>query len=157
MKNAILVVVLLVVGAAAFWGGGLYKEQAIRANPRLLFGQGGPGGPGNFFAGGQNSSGDFSGARRGGPGGPGGGLRGGQGGPGGFRGSPVLSGTLDEVTDEELTLTTDFGSVTVKIDDKTEFKQAEKTDSGDLEEKEEVIIEGERDDDGNLTAKVVIQ
>ena len=161
MKNAILVVVVLVVWAAAFWGGGLYKAQAIRANPRLLFGQGGPGGGGNFFAepgGGQGGpggaqggpGGNFSGARREGGGG--------QGGRGGFRGgTPVLSGTLDEVTDNELTLTTDFGSVTVKIDDKTKFKQAKTTDSGDLEEKEEVLVEGERDDDGNLTAKVVIQ
>ncbi len=155
MKNAIIVVVVLVVGAAAFWGGGYYREQKIRANPRLLFGQGGQGGSGGF------------GGRQGGPGGPGGGFfrgggqdhdQGGPGGGGGFRGgAPVLSGTLDEVTDDELTLTTNFGSVTVKIDDKTKFKQAEETDSENLKEKEEVLIEGERDDDGNLTAKVVIQ
>ena len=156
MKNAIIVVVVLVVGAAAFWGGGYYREQKIRANPRLLFGQAGPGG--------QGGPGGFGG-RQGRPGGPGGGFRGGgqdhdQGGSGGggFRGgAPVLSGTLDEVTDDELTLTTNFGSVTVKIDDKTKFKQAEEADSKDLKEKEEVLIEGERDDDGNLTAKVVIQ
>ena len=148
MKNAIIVVVVLVVGAAAFWGGGYYREQKIRANPRLLFGQGDQGGPGGGFGG-----------RQGGPGGSfGGGQSRGQGGPGGFRGgAPVLSGTLDEVTDDELTLTTNFGSVTVKIGDKTKFKQAEETDSKDLKEKEEVIIEGERDDDGNLTAKAVIQ
>ena len=151
MKNAIIVVVVLVVGAAAFWGGGYYQEQKIRANPRLLFSQGGMGGPGGAFGGSQGR-----------PGGPGGGFRGsGQGGPGGaggFRGgAPVLSGTLDQVTDDELTLTTDFGSVTVKIDGDTKFKQAEKADAKDLKEKEEVLIEGERDDDGNLIAKAVIQ
>ncbi len=148
MKNAIIVVVVLVVGAAAFWGGGYYREQKIRANPRLLFSQGGPGGTADgreAFGGGRGGFGRL------------GGGQGGPGGTGGFSGVPILSGTLDEITDDELIMTTERGSVTVKINDETEYRQASEADAKDLQKKEEIIVEGERDDEGGLTAKAVIQ
>lgn len=151
MKNIVIAIVVVVVGAASFWGGGYYQEQKIRANPRLLFGQGGPGGG---LGGGQSGQGRFGGMRGGGTGG---GFQP-QGGPDGqHRGAPILSGRLDKIEDDELTMTTRFGSVKIKLDADTEFSRAAKSDAQELEEKEDVFIETEADDEGNLTAKSVVQ
>ena len=142
MKNIVIVVVVLVVGAASFWGGAFYQRQSFGANRRGFIGQGGN--PGGF---------------RGGPGdGHFGGPRSARNAPNGQqRGTPIISGRLDKISDDELTLTTQRGTAKVTIDGKAVIKQAEKADVKDLETKKDVLIEVEFDDNGEMTAKTIIQ
>lgn len=142
MKNIVIVVVVLAVGAVSFWGGAYYQRQSFGANRRGFIGQGGPSGG---FRGGNSSDGHF------GPGGARNAPNGQQ------RGTPIISGRLDKITDDELTLTTQRGTLKVATDGKAVVKQAEKADAKDLVTKEDVLIEVEFDDDGEMTAKTIIQ
>ncbi len=141
MKNVVIIVVVLVVGAVSFWGGTYYQRQSFGANRRGFIGQGGPrgfggGNPGGGF-GGQRGAGNNGDTQR--------------------RGTPIISGRLDKIGDDELTLTTQRGTVKVAIDGKAVVKNAEKVDAKDLETKKDVLIEVEIDEDGEMTAKTIIQ
>lgn len=142
MKNVIIVVVILVVGAVSFWGGTYYQRQSFGVNRRGFNGQGGQRG----FGGGNPGGGGFGGQR--GAGNNGDAQR---------RGTPIISGRLDKITDDELTLTTQRGTVKVATDGKAVVKNAEKVDAKDLETKKDVLIEVEIDEDGEMTAKTIIQ
>ncbi len=150
MKNGIIAIVIVVIAGASFWGGGYYQRQQFAANRPNVFGQGdgqgGPGGVGHQGPGGRRGPGGFFGGRGGG------GSR-----PEGQRGAPIISGRIDRVEDDELTLTTRFGSVKVAIDDQTKIRKVEPSDQQDLEQSNEVLIEGRFDDEGNMTAEVVIE
>ncbi len=141
MKNVVIIIVVLVVGAVSFWGGTYYQRQSFGANRRGFIGQGGPrgfggGNPGGGF-GGQRGAGNNGDTQR--------------------RGTPIISGRLDKIGDDELTLTTQRGTVKVTIDGKAVVKNAEKVDAKDLETKKDVLIEVEIDEDGEMTAKTIIQ
>ncbi|HEB12344.1 MAG TPA: hypothetical protein ENI11_01545 [Actinobacteria bacterium] len=143
MKNIVIVVVVVVVAAVSFWGGTYYQRQQFGAGRRSFIGQGGPGGG---FGGGNPGGRHFggSGSARNAPNGQ-------------QRGTPIISGRLDKITDDELTLTTQRGTLKVATDDKVIVKHAEKVDDKDLETKKDVLIEVEFDDDGEMTAKTIIQ
>ena len=141
MKNIVIIIVVLVVGAVSFWGGTYYQRQSFGANRRGFIGQGGQhgfggGNPGGGF-GGQRGAGNNGDTQR--------------------RGTPIMSGRLDKIGDDELTLTKQRGTVKVAIDGKAVVKNAEKVDAKDLETKKDVLIEVEIDEDGEMTAKTIIQ
>jgi hypothetical protein len=147
MKNKLVIAGLAVVIAiGAFFAGSWYQQQqrrnqfqAMANGQRSWGGQGqGPmgGGRGQGFPGGQTGA-------------PLGGQRG-----AGMR-QRVLSARVDVIDGDELTLTTQFGSVKVKLGDKTEFEKAAAAKQGDIKKGADVIIETEADDSGNLTAKTV--
>jgi hypothetical protein len=135
----------IVIGVGAFYAGGWYQGQQRLSRFRAMAngGQGFPGG-GQGPMGGQ------------GRGSQGFGAPGGQGDPRGMAGRQrILSARVDAMEDGEITLTTQFGSVTVKLDKKTDFKRTAAAKKTDIEKGSEVLIESEPDDDGGLTAKTV--
>ena len=133
----------LVISAASFWAGNYYQGWQMRS--RFSFGtpRGGAGGgmtgPGGMM--GRGGQMPFSG------------NRGRGGGPAGER---VITGRLDKFSDDQLTLTTRFGSVKVSVDSKTSVKWARAAKAADLKSGAQVIIEGGLDESGKLTAKSVI-
>jgi hypothetical protein len=79
--------------------------------------------------------------------------------PGGTNGQPgerLVNGRVDKISDGELTLTTQFGAVKVKLASDAQFQQTEKADSSELKEGGQVIVNAETDSDGNMTSKSVL-
>lgn len=146
MKTIAAIVVILAVAGASFWGG-IYFEQQRRIAQRQAI---------------MNGTADPSDMPQGKIPGMGGGMgrtgndQQSQDGQGAQRRTPTMTGRLDKITDDELTLTTNFGSVKIEIGDDTEYKSTEKADFEDLKVKKDIIIEAEPDDDGNMVAKTVV-
>ncbi|MDP1809494.1 MAG: DUF5666 domain-containing protein [Actinomycetota bacterium] len=133
-----MIAAFVVIAAAAFWGGTYYQRQQSFGDRQ--FGMMGGSGQGQRFGG--------SGA-----GAPGLGNRGPGNGP---RGSRTLSGRLDRVDGNKLTLTTMVGSVKVTLDKAAKVKLAKAAASTDLKVGSQVIIQGSMGQDGQMTAKSVI-
>lgn len=138
MKKFILIIGAVIIAAAiaagSFYGGMAYQRNQVNSvRDRFLRERGLEGaGPG---------SGGFPGAGQNGAGGPGGGFFG--------RG---ITGQLKSVGDSVLTLSTPQNDITVTL---SEHTRIEKTSTGalaDLQPGQQVMVTGERDSDGNITA-----
>ena len=153
MNKLAAIIGALVIAAAAFWAGTFYQSRQSWSGP---FGMTG-GDQGRRWS--QMGAGQRSFGGPGGQGGPQGfpGMPGGQGGPGGGRpGERLVSGRLDKAGNDQLTITTRFGSVKVKFDAGTPVKQAAKAGSADLKAGKQIIVEIVMDKDGAMSAKSIL-
>lgn len=154
MKSTTIIIaaaVAVIVGVAAFMGGTYYQRQQFVT-----------GGPFGMVRGGNmtpemqsqmqrwRSQGGGSGGGMGRQDVPGGGF-------GGMHGDRIMSGRLDKKDGNKLTLTTRFGSMKVTVDSATKIKKTESVKATDLKIGKELIIQGVMDEDGQLTAKSVIE
>lgn len=147
------IVLVLAVGSGSFYGGMLF-QQAQSTNIRNDFfanrgGDGGPStgsgqafgvGPGNFGGGG-NSGG-------------GGNFGGGNGnGPDGGR----TFGQITRIEGDTITLSTPQGQNEIKVTltDSTQIQKTVVGDAGDLKTGDTIVVAGERDSEGNVTAQTV--
>lgn len=132
MKKTTVIAIVVVVAAISFWIGTYYQSQRFMANRpfgmfRQMQRQGGSRPP------------DF-----------------GDRGPGSQMRERVLSGRLDRVDEGELTITTNFGSLKVLIEDRTQINRTQKAALDDLMVGKQVIIQGTVDEEGRIKAKSVI-
>jgi hypothetical protein len=77
------------------------------------------------------------------------------GGQGGRAGQAPLAGTIDKIDGAALILTTDSGSVTVKLDDQTRVHRQVAASASDLKAGDRVVVSGARAADGGLTAAAI--
>ncbi len=146
-KNAVTIIAVIIVGGLAFFGGTYYQENKTEneiaefsnltpeeRQERFQSGEGAPGGAG----------------RR--PGGPG--QR-----PGGFGGGAFganLEGTIDKIEDDQIIITTERGSQTIKLSDDVAVGLASDGNLADLQEGSTILIKINREDD-ELTAERITQ
>ncbi len=143
-KNVILALSLgaaLVLSAASFWAGSYYQRTRFFAARQFGFPGGGQGRRFNFPGGGR------PGMRM-----PDGGSRAG----GGPRGERVMTGRLDKIDEDKLTLPTQFGSVKITLAKGAKIKSAKKAALDDLKVGHQLIIQSTMDSAGAMTAKSVI-
>lgn len=146
-KNAVTIIAVIIVGGLAFFGGTYYQENKTEneiaefsnltpeeRQERVQSGEGFPGG-----------------ARRR-PGGPS--QR-----PGGFGGGAFgasLEGTIDKIEDDQIIITTERGSQTIKLSDDVAVGLASDGNLADLQEGSTILIKINREDD-ELTAERITQ
>ncbi len=146
-KNAVTIIAVIIVGGLAFFGGTYYQENKTEneiaefsnltpeeRQERFQSGEGAPGGAG----------------RR--PGGPS--QR-----PGGFGGGAFganLEGTIDKIEDDQIIITTERGSQTIKLSDDVAVGLASDGNLADLQEGSTILIKINREDD-ELTAERITQ
>ena len=70
-------------------------------------------------------------------------------------GPPAAMGTVDKVEGDTITVTTDDGPVTVIAKDDTVVLKTSRPKVSDLQPGEQVIVSGEKDADGNITARAI--
>jgi Domain of unknown function (DUF5666) len=130
------IVLLGLVAAGGFWGGMTYQSNRVdqaRANFEA--------------ARGQINRGQFPGDV---PGFPQGGLPGGQG--AGFFGGRGTTGQVKTVEGNVMTISTPQDVITVNLSDSTQIEKSVAGTIADLEPGTRVLVAGERDADGNITA-----
>jgi len=144
MKKNILIIMGVVVfvilaGAGGFWGGMTYKtNQASQAQARFFEQRGGqPPSDGQF------PSGQFQDGQT-----PNGGQF-----QGGFRGGTV--GQVKSIDGNVLTLSTAQDVTTVNLIDTTKIVKSVEGTTSDLQTGMRVMVTGEKDDKGNLTASQI--
>ena len=84
-----------------------------------------------------------------------GGGRGGQGGQGGGPGAPALSGTIDSIRDDQLTLDTQQGPLPIAINEETVIVQTGAGTFADLAIGMRVTVVGLADESGRIDARAV--
>lgn len=138
MKNkgiifVFLIVAFIVVSGGSFWLGMKYQEQrfqSMRAGFRSMFpGQGGQT---------ETPAGIPQGLGR------------------DEQGPVTLMGKVDKVDSESITMTTRFGSQKVSLTSKVAVMKPDPISLDELKVGAEVIIQGERDNQGNVEAKEIL-
>lgn len=130
------VVMVLLVAAASFWGGMAYQtNQSSQALARFESARGQL--PEGFTPG----EGGFQGGSlpEGMP-------------PGNFQVRGGTTGQIKEITEDKLTLSTAMDVITVNLSDKTQIEMTVEGDLADLEPGVSVLITGQEDDSGVITA-----
>ena len=135
----VAIVVVLVVAGGSFYGGMLYgKSQATPTTPEEMFAQfRGQRGAGQFSGGGQAPSG----------------VQGGQVRIGGFGGG--TTGTVENIDEDVLIISTDDGPVKVLVTDTTMVQITRSASVDELELGSTVVVAGSRNDDGSITARSI--
>jgi len=147
-KNIITIVAVIIIGGLAFFGGTFYQEKRTEneiaefsnltpeeRQERFQSGEGFPGGAG------RRPGGDY-GQRPGGFGG------------GGFGAN--LEGTIDKIEDDQIIMTTQLGSQTIKINDGARIGMVSNGKIDDLKEGSTILIKINREDD-EITAERIIK
>jgi hypothetical protein len=119
-----LIVALLAVGAGSFYGGTVYAAQQA-ASTRAAFFNGRGGAPGGAGATGAGAAGGFGGG---------------------------VSGTVQSVSGDTLTVGTAQGVTTVTLSGSTTILKSQTGTAGDLQVGQQVTVRGARDSSGNVAA-----
>jgi len=141
MKKNILIIVgvvgfVLLVGAGGFWGGMTYQSnQNSQAQARFFEQRGQPPSDGEMPAGMQPPSGEQMG--------------------GGFRGGNGTMGEVKSIEENTLTLSTAQDVKTVNLSDSTKIVKSVEGTTEDLLPGVRVMVTGETDEDGNITANQI--
>ena len=72
------------------------------------------------------------------------------------QGSATLTGRVDKVTDDTITITTQVGSLKVLSSNSTLVSKTTSAKLGDVAKGAEILVQGKRDKDGNIEASKVI-
>jgi hypothetical protein len=143
MKNVLLIigVLLLValVAAGSFWGGMTYQKNQVAQVQAEFFNARGQPGDGQFPRMGQDSLE--------------GGLPPGQ--PGGMFRMGGTMGQIKTIEGEQMTLSTPQDVTTVNLTDSTRIQKTVEGNNGDLQPGTRVMVTGERDSDGVITAEQI--
>jgi|GEM_PF-6681253 len=128
---SLLVLGFLAVGAGSFWLGTYYERQVV-SNRMRQFAGGGQGQPPNVTDGDQPE------------------MPGGQ--PAGEMG---ISGKVDKIDDDTITITARMGSQKIEISSDLEVNKSASGNIDDIKKGTEIFVQGERDDDGNIKAETI--
>lgn len=72
------------------------------------------------------------------------------------QGSAALTGKVDKVADNKITITTPVGSLKVLLSSSTSVSKATSAKLGDIAKGAEILVQGKRDEEGNIEASKVI-
>lgn len=72
------------------------------------------------------------------------------------QGSAALTGKVDKVTDDTITITTPVGSLKVLLSSSTSVSKTTSAKSSDVAKGAEILVQGKRDEEGNIEASKII-
>ena len=131
----------MVVAGGSFWGGTYYAEWNRRNQMQQFFQSGGQGQPPGMSNG---QAPGMSGNNQ-------------QGGPGGqLRGEMGITGKVDRVDGESITITTRMGSQKITLTSDAKVNKPSSGSLDDIKKGTEIFVQGKRDTDGEMEAKTII-